>query len=160
MAKRWTYAYGQVRHDPLGQVARLLAEKVPQHAEERRWMLMSGLILSHWYAHDLTNLWVLCGNLASAHRMFDEALNHFFDLLFGLNDQLTPDIKWRYYCVERLEHLPVNFRARFNQVLQLREVNLAELERRKAAFMNLWSELRPQTEREVGLTFEEMVLIV
>jgi hypothetical protein len=160
MAKRWTYAQGQIHYDPEGKIARLLAAKVPLRPEEKRWLLMSGLVLSEWYINRLTQLWVERGNLVSAHHMCDEGLSHFFSLLFGLNDQLVADIKWRYYCVERLPRLPSQFRERIQDVMLVGSLSMEELARRRAAFMELWRELQPVVEQEVRLSFDEMIALV
>jgi hypothetical protein len=160
MAKRWTYAQAQIHYDPAGKIARLLAAKVPLQAEEKRWLLMSGLVLSEWYINRLTQLWVERGNLVSAHHMVDEGLDYFFSLLFGLNDQLVADVKWRYYCVERLPRLPLQFSERVQDVMLVRALSLEELARRKSAFMDMWGELQPLVEHEVQLSFDEMVALV
>lgn len=156
MPKRWTFAQGRIEYDPQGEVARLLAEKVPLRPDERRWLLMSGLALSEWYIHRLTHLWVQRGDLVSAHDMFAPGLKCFFDLLFALNGALVPDVKWRYYCAQQLERLPERFRERTEEVLVLHALTEQELERREAAFMGMWRELCPLVEAEVGLSFEKI----
>lgn len=160
MAKRWTFSQGQIFHDPTGKIAQLLAERVPLKPEEKKWLMMSGLTLSEWYINRLTFLWVERGNLISAHHMFDQGLNFFFDMLFGLNDQLVPDMKWRYYCVEKLERLPHNFQERIRDTMTLHAISVEELERRKAAFMEMWREIQPVIENEVQMSFDEMLQIV
>ena len=160
MPKRWTYSQGQIYFDPQGKIARLLEEKVPLRPEEKRWLMMSGLTLSEWYVNRLTQLWVERGNLISAHHMFDQGLTYFFDMLFGLNDQLVADMKWRYYCVEQLERLPHNFQEQIQEVMLLHSVSLEELERRRKAFMEMWEEMKPVAEEEVGMSFDEMLQVV
>jgi len=138
----------------------LLGDKVPLKAEEKRWLIMSGLTLSEWYINRLTQLWVDRGNIVSAQHMFDQGINYFFDLLFGLNDELVADMKWRYYCIEQLERLPNDFQARFKEAMLLHAFTIDELERRKRAFMEMWEELKPLAEEAVQMTFEEMVQVV
>jgi hypothetical protein len=160
MPKRWTYAYGKIEFDPAGRIARLLEEKVPLKPEERKGLMMSGLTLSEWYANRLTRLWVERGSLVSAHRMIDQGLIYFFDMLFGLNNELVPDMKWRYYCAERLERIPRDFSRGVQEVMRLQSCSEDELERRRQAFMALWREMQPVIEAEAGLSFEEMLKIV
>ncbi|MBN2086683.1 MAG: hypothetical protein JW748_15825 [Anaerolineales bacterium] len=160
MAKRWTYARAQIVFDPGGRIARLLEEKVPLKPEERKWLLMSGLTLSEWCVNRLTQIWVERGNIISAHQMIDQGLVYFFDMLFGLNEELVADMKWRYYCVEQLERLPGEFRERIQDVMALHAFTLEELERRKAAFMGMWREMQPAVEKEAGLSFDEMLQVV
>ncbi len=160
MSKRWTYSQGQIHYDPTGNISRLLADKVPLKPDERRWLLMSGLCLSEWYVNRLTHLWVQRGNMISAQHMFFQGLNYFFDLLFALNEQLVADMKWRFYCAGKLGRLPAHFQERIQEILLLREFSQAELERRKAAFMEMWRELLPIVEQEVGLSYEEIEKLV
>jgi hypothetical protein len=160
MSRRWTYSHGQVYYDPAGKISQLLQEKVPLKPEEKKWLMMSGLTLSEWYINGLTELWIERGNMVSAHHMFNQGLNYFFEMLFGLNNQLVADMKWRYYCVEKLERLPRNFQERIKDILLLHSISMEELERRKEAFMEIWQEMKPIVEEEVQMSFDEMVQIV
>lgn len=160
MAKRWTYSQCRIYFDTQGKICQLLKEKVPLRIEEKRWLMMSGLTLSEWYINRLTQLWVERGNIISAHQMFDQGIIFFFDMLFGLNDELVPDMKWRYYCVEQLEQLPNNFQERIKETMKLHEFTIEELERRKRSFMEIWREMQPIIEEKVQMTFEEMEQII
>jgi predicted nucleotidyltransferase len=160
MSRRWTYTVCEIVHDTEDKISRLIAEKVPLQAHERKWLMMSGFTLSEWYFNRLTDLWVQRGNLISAQHMFNQGITYFFDMLFGLNNELVADEKWRYYCVEKLPILPVNFPARLQEVMKLQDFTIEELTRRKTAFLALWEEMRPMVEKECGMTFEEMLEVV
>ncbi len=160
MPKRWTYSQGQIYFDPQGKISELLQEKVPLRPEEKRWLVMSGFTLSEWYANRLTQLWIERGNIISAHHMFDQGIIYFFDMLFGLNNELVADMKWRYYCVEQLGLLPHNFQELLQETMILHAFTADELERRKRAFMAMWEDMRPGVEAEVRMTFEEMLQVV
>jgi hypothetical protein len=160
MSKRWTYSQGQIHYDPVGKIARLLQEKVPLQPEEKKWLMMSGLTLSEWYVNRLTRLWIERGNIVSAHHMFDQGLNYFYDMLFGLNNQLVADMKWRYYCVEKLEILPAHFKEKIKETMILHTFSIEELERRQKAFMEIWQEMKPVIEEQVQMSFDEMLQIV
>lgn len=160
MSKRWTFSQGWIYYDPAGKVAQLLANKVPLKPEERKWLLMSGLALSEWYINRLTDLWVERGSLVSAHHMFDQGINYFFDMLFGLNHELVPDMKWRYYCAEKLEQLPGGFQQSLQETMTLYAFSIEELDRRKRAFMEMWEKTKPVIEQEVNLTYDEIVQLV
>jgi hypothetical protein len=118
---------------------------------------MSGCTLSEWYVNRLTDLWVARGNLISAQHMFFQGLNYFFDTLFALNDELVADMKWRYYCVEKLRRLPANFQERIQETMLLQAFSIEELERRKSSFMEMWREMLPIIEQEVGLPYDEIL---
>lgn len=160
MSRRWAYSQGQIYSDTSGKISQLLKEKVPMKSDEKRWLMMSGLTLSEWYINRLTQVWVERGNIISAHHMFDQGLNYFFDMLFGLNNQLVADMKWRYYCVEQLEQLPCNFQENIKNTMTLHSFSIEELERRQTVFMEMWREMKPIIENEVHMTFDEMVQIV
>ncbi len=160
MAKRWTYSQSRVYYDPQKKIERLIKEKVPLMPGERKWLMMSGLSLSEWYIRRLTQLWVERGDMVSAHHMIDQGLIYFFDMLFGLNNELVADMKWRHYCVEQLERLPRNFEERLKEVMILRSFTEEELDRRKSAFMEMWQEMRPVIEEELKMTFEEIEQLV
>jgi hypothetical protein len=160
MPRRWTYSQCRIVYDPEGKIARLLSEKVPLRPAEARELLRNGFVLSEWYINRLTQLWVERGNIVSAHQMINQGLVYFFDLLFGWNHGLVPDMKWRYYCVERSERLPANFREGIRETMTLRSFSLEELNRRRKAFMGMWREMRPAVEKELGQTFEELLGIV
>jgi hypothetical protein len=160
MPKRWTYSQGQIYFDPTGKISQLLKEKVPLKPDEKKWLMMSGLTLSEWYINRLTHLWIERGNIVSAHHMFDQGLTYFFDMLFGLNDELVADMKWRYFCVEQLERLPHNFQERIKDIMILHSISMEELERRQNTFMDMWAEMKPVIEEEVQMTFDEMLQVV
>jgi hypothetical protein len=157
MSKRWTYSQGRIFHDTDGRVSRLLVDKVPLRADVRKWLLMSGLTLSEWYVRTLSKRWVSRGNIVSAHHMFDQGVTHFFDMLYGLNNALVPDVKWGYFYAERLARLPGGFQDRIGSTLICRALTLEELERRRDVFMEMWSEMKPVIEDEVQMSFDEMV---
>jgi hypothetical protein len=156
MPKRWTYSQAQIHYDPQGKISQLLAEKVPLKPDERRQLLMSGLCLSEWYINSLAGMWVERGDPVSAQHMFNQGLIYFFDMLFALNGALVADMKWRYYCVQKLPALPAHFQERVKEIMLLQSFSVEELARRKAAFMQMWHEMLPLVEQELGMSFEEM----
>jgi len=160
MAKRWTYSQRQVFYDPKGLIVKMLEKIVPLKQEERKWLLMSGLALSEWYINRLTRLWVERGNMISAHFMIDQGLNYFFDLLFAINNQLVADVKWRYYCVEKLPKLPTNFHERIQEVLLLNSFTVEEINRRQRSFMKMWQQMVPLVEQEVKMSYAEIKNLV
>lgn len=160
MSKRWTYSQSIIYFDPQGKINQLLQDKVPLKPEERKWLMMSGLSLSEWYINRLTKLWVERGNPVSAQHMVNQGLMYFFDMLFGLNNELVADMKWRYYCVEKLERLPRNFAERIREIMTLNAFTTEELERRKGVFVDMWREMLPVIEGEVKMTFEEIEELV
>jgi hypothetical protein len=155
MAKRWAFSQASIRYDPQGRLRQLLEQKVPLKPEERRWLMISGITQSQWYIDSLTQTWVDRGSVLSAHGMFGPGLDHFFEALFGLNDRLVADFKWRLFYAERLDVLPTDFHSRMTEVMKVRALDEEELKRRRDAFMAMWHELLPLIEKEVGMRFDE-----
>jgi hypothetical protein len=100
------------------------------------------------------------GNIISAQHMFNQGLNYFFEMLFAINDQLVADMKWRYYCAERLPRLPEHFRETIQEVMTLRDFTVSEIERRKNTFMVMWRQMLPMVEQEVKLSYAEIKELV
>jgi hypothetical protein len=155
IAKRWAFSESRIYFDPDGRITKLLQEKVPLRPDERRWLLVSKITLSEWYINRLTTLWMDRGSIASAHSMFSQGLNHFFDMLFSLNNRLVADHTWRYYCAERLEILPADFGVQMGKVMELKALDGGELKRRRDAFMEMWHGMLPLVEKEVHMKYEE-----
>jgi len=160
MAKRWAYSTRQIYYDPHGLAERLLEEKVPLKPEERRWLMIEGMAQSKWYCDDLTQLWIERGSLVSAQYMFHEGLNHFFDALFGLNNELVADVKWRYFCAERLPILPPRFKELAGEMMLVHSLYPDDINRRRKAFKIMWNSILPQIEAEVGMKFDEFAKLV
>jgi hypothetical protein len=160
MAKRWAFSSHRIYYDPSGLMSKLFQEKIPLQPAERKWLMIEGMTQSDWYMNTLPRLWIARGNLISAQHMFDEGITYFFNALFGLNNELVADVKWRYYCVEQLARLPEQFHERIQEVFHMRAFTEEDIERRRLACMGMWQEVLPLVEAEVGMpykTFAELV---
>jgi hypothetical protein len=160
MVKRWAYTSRKIFYDPDGLITQLIEEKVPLKPEERKELLIRGITLAEWYINRLSQLWIERGNLISAYDMFAEGLSQFFDALFALNNELVPAVKWRYYCVEQLALLPLNFHEQIQKVLLVNAISAEEIDRRKQAFMEMWQYILPRVEREVQMPFAQFKELV
>jgi predicted nucleotidyltransferase len=155
MSKRWAYSSRILHHDREGRTENLLRLKVPLRAEERRWLMISGITLSEWYCNRLPDVWIRRGDILSSHHMFNEGLNRFLSAAFALNEELVPDHKWLLWRAARLKIAPSGFGDRLGEILLMREASLPELERRRSVFMSLWNEMLPLIEAEAGMKYEE-----
>lgn len=155
LGKRWAYSTCSIYRDTGGLIAALLDEKASMKEDERRWLIMSGTVLSEWYCNRLTELWIKRGDLMSAHHMIAEGLNHFFNALFALNGEITPDHKWRLYCSKMLPTLPDRYEDTMAEVMMNHAMDARDLERRKAAFMDLWSRVLPSAETYLGMKYDD-----
>ena len=116
---------------------------------------MFGAVLSEWYINELTVGLVKRGSLPSAHSMFGEGLNHFFDMLFAFDERLVPADKWKVHYAQKLTLLPNQFEYAMGQVLTTRDLSNEELQKRVVAFMAMWEEVLPLVERAVGKSYQE-----
>lgn len=160
MAKRWAFSTHRLFYDPEGLLASLFQHKIPLQPEERRWLMIEGMTQSEWCVSTLPRLWTARGDIASAQYQFNEGINFFMNALFGLNDMLVPDFKWRYYCATRLPVLPPGFKAGMNEVLRVSAFDQSDIDRRLQAFMSLWRAVLPLVEAEVRLPFDEFAQLV
>ena len=62
------------------------------------------------------DLWIRRGSIASAHVTVDKALDSTLQLLFLVNGQRIPDVKWRRYLAPHLPWLPPRFTLLLEQV--------------------------------------------
>ena len=81
-------------------------------------------------------------------------------MLFAINILLLADMKWRYYCVEKLVLLPSHFRENIQKVLLLHVFTVEEIERCKRIFMEMWQPMVTLVEQAVQMPYEEFKKLV
>ncbi len=91
---------------------------------------------------------------------FSEGITMFLNALYGLNNALVADVKWRYYCAEQLPRLPARFSERLQEVLIVNAFSESDIERRRLTFMEMWQEVLPWVEAEVNLSYGAFSLLV
>ena len=75
-------------------------------------------------------------------------------------DQYEPRISHCLFRCGPLPHLPTHFQERMQETMRLSAFTVAELQRRKMAFMTMWQELRPVVEQAVQLSYDEIIQLV
>jgi hypothetical protein len=155
MGKRWAYSQHIIHFDKDSLIQDLIKNKVPLQDHERHTMMMSGITLSEWYCNRLVDVWIRRGSLPSAHHMFTEGINQYFQALFALNNELCADFKWRLHCAQCLHTLPHDFQHRITHILEMRDTSIGELERRRKAFLCLWQDTLPMIEAQVNMKFAD-----
>ena len=160
MAERWAFSTSKIYYDPKGMIKSLLEEKVPLKEEERRNLMIDGIVQSEWYINDLSKTWVERGDLLCAFHQFGKGLSHFFNAIFSFNNELIPDYKWKLNIIKQMNILPKNFNKKLEEVLLTKEISEEEVERKRKAFMFLWKDFLPLVEKEVGLSFKNMEKLV
>lgn len=155
LGKRWAYSNSQIYWEKDGQITSLLNEKVPMREEEKRRLVMSGIVLSEWYCNRLTELWIRRGDVVSSHYMIAEGLNHFFNAIFAFNNEMPPDYKWRFFCSKQLENIPTTYEECMIETIKIEKMDLNDLTRRKNAFMKIWNQMLPSIETYLGMQYSE-----
>ncbi|MGB9718661.1 MAG: hypothetical protein ACPL4E_09535 [Thermoproteota archaeon] len=114
-------------YDPEGKVEKLIAEKVRLKESEKKWMIIEGVTQSKWYCNTVSESWVHRGEMVSAHRSVNLALEYLIKALFGLNNQLLPSEKWLVYRAQQLSWLPEGFNKILEEVTLVGKVSARTL---------------------------------
>ncbi len=160
MEARWAFSKVKIFHDPEGKVEKLIARKVCLKDRERKWMIIEGVTQSEWYCNEASESWVHRGDVMSAHRSINLALEYLFKALFGLNNQLLPSEKWLMYEAQQLSWLPEGFSRMLRKITLVREVSVGELQKRRSALNYLWRQMLQRAEKETGMKFSEFKKLV
>ncbi|MBO3754064.1 MAG: nucleotidyltransferase domain-containing protein [Candidatus Brockarchaeota archaeon] len=160
MEARWAFSTARIFYDPEGKIGKLIARKVCLKEREKKWMIIEGLTQSEWYCNTVSESWVHRGDMVSAHRSINLALEYLFKALFGLNNQLLPSEKWLAYQAQQLSWLPEGFNKMLREITLVREVSIRELRRRRSALNNLWRQMLQRAKKETGMKFSEFKKLV
>lgn len=144
LEERWAFSKAIIYYDPRGLVAKLLRRKVPMGVRERRRLLVESLRQAHWHLLDYAPSWVDRGDPVSAHHCVTAALVHLARALFALNGELPPPDKWLFNVAPKLGKLPPRFPELAREALLVRDFTAEELERRRAAALQLLEWLKAQ----------------
>jgi len=160
MEKRWAFSNAKIFYDPEGKIRALLSKKVHLKNKERKWIIMEGITQSEWYCNEGSESWIYRSDMMSANRSINIALEYLMKALFGLNNQLLPDEKWRIYQGQRLKWLPKRFKEKLKEIILIKDISIKELQRRRNALNYLWKQMLPKAEKEVGMKFDEFKKLV
>ena len=160
METRWAFSQVKILHDPEGRIRELIKKKVVLPDRERKWLMMEGVEQSHYYGVRVPEIWVRRGHIISAHHSMYYGLEMLFQALFALNKQLIPAPRWKLWYSKFLKWKPRGFERKIKRALSIREFSKQELERRKRAIMDLWEQIKPKVEKEVGMKWEEFKKII
>ena len=160
MEKRWAFSNALIYYDPESKIRQLISDKVPLKSKERKWMIIEGMIQSEWYCNIVSESWVYRGDVVSAHYSINAALEELLNAVFAINKELFPPKKWRIRQSFHLRWLPKEFRAKLEQIMQVKALSTKELKRRRAALNYLWEQVLPRAEEEVGMRFGEFKTMV
>jgi len=155
MEKRWAFSEAKIYYDPEGRVKQLLDGKVFLKKEERKWLMMEGLVQSDWYINWLPEQSLERGSVLQASYVLDTGIREFLKGLFAYNNQLVPSEKWAIFYVTKLKKLPTNFEKHLEEFMKVKEISMKDIQRRQKVFNIMWKEMVPEMEKEIGMKYKE-----
>jgi len=160
METRWAFSQVKILYDPEGKIRKLIKKKVVLPDKERKWLMMEGVEQSHYYGIRVPEIWICRGDVVSAHQCMYYGLEMLFQALFALNKQLIPPPRWKLWYSRFLKWRPQDFERKIKRALSIKEFSKEELEKRKRAIIDLWEQIKPKVEKEVGMKWEEFKKII
>ncbi len=157
--QKWDLSHMLIVFDPQSEIKQLFRQKtkVPRSYWARRVVVHSEHL--KWYCcppetriGTIAEAWVDRGDLVSAHYCTDYSLDLIIRVLFALNREFLPPPKWRIYYSYNLRWLPKGYGELLKEIMLVHELSLSELKRRLNALRELWHEILPRIENEMGLT--------
>ncbi len=106
---------GEVRYDPSGRIARLIAQKCGAQARADRLIVLASQL--PWYGWVNPERQLRRGFPENAHLLVNRAAEIVTEILFLLNGRLAPHLKWRFEMAMDLPWLPLDFRRRFVRLI-------------------------------------------
>ncbi len=160
---RWDFSNADIVYDPTGQMRKFINEKL--RVKESFWLKRIVIAAQHlrWYCCPLkgemgtmAETWISRGNLASAHNCVTYGLDTIFAIVFALNKEFLPPVKWRIFDSYRLKWQPERYCESIEEILTIRSLSESDFSRRVFALRALWQRILPKIIKETGLDAESM----
>lgn len=143
--KRWDRSYARILYDPQGQMREMLSSKAVLTESEKQRLIGWHLVLyGEYFCNLVVPSWLHRGDLLAAHHCLNVALDNLVKAVFLANDELIPFEKWGLNLSYSLDWTPKDWRRRVKEILLVRELSLAEVERRRDLLHTLFSECKQQ----------------
>jgi len=167
--KRWDeierreFSKAKVVFDPEGQIEELLSEKLSVSRDF--WVNRIATLTEYlkWYCcpseegvGTITEAWVERGDLVGAHHSVSYGLEVILEMVFALNREFFPSVKWRLFDSYGLKWLPEDYRHLVQEIMVVRSFSKGDLDRRLIAARQLWHRVLPKVEEETRMTLEEL----
>jgi predicted nucleotidyltransferase len=156
LLKKWDASYQRVLHDPTGAISELLNEKDVFTAGEKHSLATRGYLDCTYHGDIVVRQWSLRGDPLVANQMISRGVPALCNLLFLANDEYPPFEKWLLNYSHSLGWKPSDWRRRVEEITIIKEPGFEEVERRSAAFMELYHEVWG---RVVGEEYSHMGLL-
>jgi predicted nucleotidyltransferase len=141
LLKKWDTSYVKILYDPQGRLEMLLESRDVFTAEEKHAVALRNYLDCVYYGDIVARQWTLRNDPLAAHQLLSKGISALCNLLFLANDEYPPFEKWLVNYSHSLEWKPDKWKASIKQVTLIKEVSLPDLERRKAAFKKIYSDV-------------------
>ena len=99
--------------------------------------------------------WIERGDMQSAHYCLNYSADLMLKLLFALNKEHLPAVKWRLFYSRSLKWLPKDYESLVEDAMRVRSDSLDDFNVRLQALRKMWNSTLPKIEAETGLTIEQ-----
>lgn len=161
--ERREFSKAKVVFDPEGQIEELLSQKLSMSRDF--WLNRIATLTEYlkWYCcppgegvGTITAAWVERDDLVAAHHCVSYGLEVILEMLFALNREFFPSVKWRLFDSYGLKWLPDDYRHLVQETIVVRSFSKGDLDRRLNAVRQLWNRVLPKAEKETRMTLEEL----
>ena len=169
LKRRWSeierreFSKAKIVFDPEGQIEELLSEKLSVSRDFRVNRIATLTQYLKWYCcpsgegvGTITEAWVERGDLVAAHHSVSYGLEVIFEMMFALNREFFPSVKWRLFDSYDLKWLPEDYRHLVQEIMLVSSFSKGDLDRRLNAVRQLWNRILPKVEEETRMTLKEL----
>ncbi len=135
----WDLSYAQILHDPSGEIARLVADKLtsPPYPADA-----GGHLFGAWWNFRLAgDIWLHRGDVLQGHLVLNHAVEALLKALFVANGEYIPHEKWLVHLSRSLAWTPADWNNRLALALCVPNTTIAALRDRQAVIEGLWLEI-------------------
>jgi hypothetical protein len=142
MVTQWDASYAEILHDPGGEIATLLAEKLAKRPDPQE---AGGPLFAAWWYFELAGtIWIHRGDPLQGHLMLTQAVVELAKALFLLNGEFIPHEKWLIHLSRTLEWTPSDWEVRLTAALCDLTPTVDGLRQRQQRIASLWHDLDRQ----------------
>lgn len=161
--ERREFSKAKIVFDPEGQIEELLNDKLSVSGDF--WVNRIITLTQHlkWYCcpyeqggGTITEVWVERGDSVAAHHCVSYGLEVLFEMMFVLNREFFPSVKWRLFDSYALKWQPNNYRHLIQETMLVRSFSKEDLDRRLNAVRQLWNSILPKIEEQTRMTLKEL----
>jgi predicted nucleotidyltransferase len=159
---KWDLSNSKIAFDREGMLSSRLAKRLKMNDEEWNLRVARAMLYLSWYSFpersdipSMIDLWDDRGDPSSAQYAVSYALELVVEILYALNRSYLPAPKWRLHYIKKLDWIPKNFSAVFEDAMLIREISVKDARRRASSLLPLWEEMLTHVQEVSGLNYEQ-----